>query len=366
MAAQTSIEWAANADGTPGATWNPIRARDTRTGKVGTFCVHASPGCVNCYAERFQARGLPNNGIGLPYAAGHLRHVEFFIDEKMLALPIGRRKPTTWFLSSLTDVFGEWATDAMLDRLWATMAQASRHLFIVVTKRSARARQYLSDLPRRIDDWNCDSGLDWVRLPLPNVWIVASIEDQPRADERVYDLMQTPAAIRGLSCEPLIGPVDLARLPFAGNRDLVFNALDPENYPRIDWVIAGGESGPGARPMHPDWARSLRDQCAAASVPFFFKQWGEWAPFAEIDRAQTSLRRVQTMPIERGAIYINTAGQDVRAAPIVAWMEDGGPSAAGVAALRKVGKGRAGRLLSGVEHNARPPLPQAPKETNAA
>ena len=128
---------------------------------------------------------------------------------------------------------------------------------------------------------------EWLaaHLPLPNVWLGVSVEDQAAADERIPLLLETPAAKRFLSCEPLLGGVDLTSVHF-GDRfyanTLISNSSPPEdlvpNWPAIDWVIVGGESGPGARPMHPDWARSLRDQCKAAGVPFFFKQWGEWAP----------------------------------------------------------------------------------------
>jgi len=123
--------------------------------------------------------------------------------------------------------------------------------------------------------------------PLPNVWLGVSVEDQRRADERIPHLLSTPAAVRFLSIEPLLGPVNLTRIELGGGRRPTWNALSGargfygENTVRIDhgdpgldWVIVGGESGPGARPMHPDWARSVRDQCVAAGVPFFFKQWG--------------------------------------------------------------------------------------------
>jgi protein gp37 len=229
--------------------------------------------------------------------------------------------------------------DEWIDRVFAVMALCPQHVFQVLTKRPERMREYFAASGKYRDDegvsrereclisdavnrlhgswrkgpigplWNasfrdhrlgsCQRG-----LPLPNVWLGTSTEDQARADERIPHLLASPAAVRFLSAEPLLGPIDLTNLrrynprgkPWIdGLRGLVtrgdylarspnecsFNTsvrCIPPELPGLDWVIAGGESGPGARPMHPDWARSLRDQCAAAGVPFFFKQWGEWAP----------------------------------------------------------------------------------------
>jgi protein gp37 len=294
VSAKTTIEWAANADGSPGATWNPIRARDRETGKVGTFCVHTSDGCKFCYAEKFQGRGLPNNGIGLAYAAQNLPKVEHYLDEKMLSAPLRIRKSTTFFLSSMTDIFGDWVSEEILAKLFVTMAARPDHLFIVVTKRSARMRKALA-MGGQIDLLLRTFGGG---LPLRNVWLVVSTEDQPNYDERTEDLRATPAIIRGVSAEPLIGPI---KADLRG----------------IDWVIVGGESGPGARLMRPEWAQSLRDQCAAAGVPFFFKQWGAWAPWPH-------------------------------------WPEDRTEATAPIMEMRRVGKLKGGRLLDGREHNERP------------
>ncbi|MGE4105492.1 MAG: DUF5131 family protein [Pirellulales bacterium] len=170
----------------------------------------------------------------------------------------------------------------------------------------------------------CVSTQPW---PLPHVWLGTSVEDQLRADERIPHLLCCPAAVRFLSCEPLLGPIDFDTMTtdppnsgFALTDGL--GRLDGEGPSAIHWVIAGGESGHGARPMHPDWARSLRDQCAAAGVPFFMKQWGEWAPLTRTDGRQI-------MPF---------ADYDV----------------ASKLGFRHVGKKAAGRLLDGVEHNGFP------------
>src|SRR3546814_855707 len=163
--------------------------------------------------------------------------------------------------------------------------------------------------------------------PLPNVWLGVSVEDQKRADERIPYLLTTPAAVRLLSCEPLLGPVRI--------RDHWLIHHHPGDA-AIDWVIVGGESGPGARPMHPDWARSLRDQCAAAGVPFFFKQWGEWIPcHAEGELAGTFLSRRSD-----GSNRLASHDKQLR-------LMDG-------VEFRRVGKADAGRLLDGVEHNGMP------------
>ena len=365
MGANTLIEWAANPDGSPGNTWNPIRARDRQTGLEGTFCVHASDGCRNCYAETFQARKLPRNGIGLPYAAQYLDRVDFFLAENVLTKPLQTRKPSTFFLSSLTDPFGEWVTDEWLDRMFAVMALCPQHVFVVLTKRAERMRRYLTVTdPRRLETdvgkrvWKAayrietgkeilHSGAPW---PLPNVILMVSAEDQKTADARIPLLLRTPAAWRGVSCEPLLAPVDLTAIDINGEGTL--NALTPYTFEEaiadwrdtsptweedfedwfgelptgtgpmhktLDWVIAGFESGPKARIPIVEAARSLRDQCAASGTPFDFKQWGEWAP-VEL-----------THPGDRRAFDEATG-------------------------MARVGKAKAGRHLDGVLHSARPAI----------
>jgi len=167
-----------------------------------------------------------------------------------------------------------------------------------------------------------------------NVWLGTTVENQAEADRRIPHLLSVPAKVHFLSCEPLLGPVDLDCVPWPPGWDRgvddISDGIDPLGYmpgPRIGWVIAGGESGPNARPMHPDWARSLRDQCAAAGVPFFMKQWGEWAP---------------TSPPEG-----HWHGRAAEADPKRFLWADGSWS-------RAIGKARAGRLLDGVEHNGMP------------
>ncbi|OMC07080.1 DUF5131 family protein [Mycolicibacterium fortuitum] len=253
MSDRTKIEWTRSDDGTPGATWNPV----TGCTKLSP----ASPGCQNCYASTFaeRFRGTP----------GHYFEHGFDVQLRpdKLDQPLRWRRPRRIFVNSMSDLFHADVPDDYIAHVWAVMARAQHHTFQVLTKRHSRMRSLLaSDLFRRnmydhlvsIDyAWIRDTPLAW---PLPNVWLGVSAENQQWAEIRGAYLRETPAAVRFYSCEPLLGPIET---DLAG----------------IDWVIVGGESGPGARPMHPYWARSLRDQCAAAGVPFLFKQWGEWAPF---------------------------------------------------------------------------------------
>lgn len=183
-----------------------------------------------------------------------------------------------------TDLFRDDVADELIVRALAVMAQAN-HTFQIRTKRHGRMRTMLSDQFFRAavrtkmsaESRPAAGTLEW---PLPNVWLGVSIEDQEQADLRIPALLDTPAAVRWISAEPLLGPVDLTNV--AG-----VDALEPDwmggpgggtgaPHPLLDWVVVGGESGPGARPMHPDWARTLRDQCVSAGIPYFFKQWGAY------------------------------------------------------------------------------------------
>ena len=275
----TKIEWTE-------ATWNPI---------VG--CTIATPGCTNCYAMRAAWRMSHNPAT--PQYHGTVKMVngnpvwtgKMALVEKVLAAPLHRKKPTTYFVNSMGDLFHEDVPDEWIDRVFAVMALCPQHRFQILTKRSARMREYVA--ADRRDEMNAIAGTlaawsdmdEHVSWPLNNVWLGVSVEDQRRADERIPDLLSTPAAIRFVSAEPLLGPVNLTRTN--SENEVMINALTGEGGwpvphvvggPALDWVIGGGESGRGARPMHPDWARDIRDQCVAAGVPQFFKQWGAWLP----------------------------------------------------------------------------------------
>lgn len=282
----TKIEWTDQ-------TWNPI---------VG--CSIVSPGCTNCYAMKMAARleamagdGLDDNGYAVR-GTGPLDHYRRLTKpskagpvwtgklaqagDHILTAPLRRKKPTMYFVNSMSDLFHEDVPDAWIDRVFAVMALAPQHTFQVLTKRSARMQRYFNDdgevarqyfvaaaAARMVEDG--DTTLDVISRapwPLPNVWLGVSAERQQEADARIPDLLGTPAAVRFVSAEPLLGPIDFTR--WSGREDVTDFG--------IDWIIAGGESGPSARPMHPDWARAIRDQCTAAGVAFFFKQWGNWKP----------------------------------------------------------------------------------------
>lgn len=281
MSDTTTIEWT-------DSTWNPV-----------TGCTKVSPGCDNCYAETFAERWR-----GVP---GH--HFENGFDVQLrptaLTMPLRWRKPRRVFVNSMSDLFHKDVPDAYIARVFAVMALTPQHTYQVLTKRHGRMRSLLSspEFEKQVDRaLLTESAFSDLKLtkrswplpkpgwPLPNCWLGVSVEDQERADLRIPALLDTPAAVRFLSCEPLLGPVDLARIA-AGSKqqpDMVFDAVgrrygvpgrwQAASSARIDWVIVGGESGRGARPMSPDWARSLRDQCQQADVPFLFKQWGEYQP----------------------------------------------------------------------------------------
>lgn len=214
MAKGSPIEWTES-------TWNPV-----------TGCSKVSPGCKHCYAERMakrlQAMGQANYENGFAVT----------LHEKALELPLKWKKPQTIFVNSMSDLFHEEVPEAFIMRVFDVMNRASWHCFQILTKRSGRLRELSPRLP-------------WA----PNIWMGVSVETKEYYF-RITDLRGTGASIKFLSCEPLLGP--LPRLPLKG----------------IDWVIAGGESGPRSRTMNPSWAEGVRDECLKASVPFFFKQWG--------------------------------------------------------------------------------------------
>ena len=396
MADKSKIEWC-------DASWNPCRARNLKTGKVGWHCEHATTGCEFCYSEGFNKR----LGTGLPYKPGHRKDIEIFLDEEMLIQPLRWKKPRRIFVGSMTDIFADFVTDEMLDKMLAVMALAPQHTFQMLTKRAKRMRSYFERY-RGGDDHNCaDMVADAAAVllgkpgargadryngrspgwPLPNVWLGVSAERQQEADERIPALLATPAAIRFLSLEPLLGPIDLKRWVPTGKWGTfkgqpVYNSkyfltkcercgwlgsselcdvvsygddadaacpsckeifMCDEVQTRIDLAIVGGESGSKARPMHPDWARSLRDQCHAANTAFFFKQWGAFAPveisideFCQPDDAHVGEKAVW----ENGRLDVLPPFGRER-----------------FQIMRRMSKAAAGRLLDGVEHNAFPKVP---------
>ena len=290
--AKTSIEWAAPPGYLP-ESWNAIRAR--YDGRIGWHCEKVSPGCRHCYSERQNLAGR-FGGTKLRYTADS--PAEVYLDQRVLEQPLHWREPRCVFVCSMSDLFLERVALETVAAIYAAMALAPDHRFLVLTKRPERARQFYDFLGARpgqrlsacladfvpVGDaehcWLSDAcGVRW---PPPNVGLGVTVEG-PEYRDRLATLSEIPAAMRFVSCEPLLERTDLAgplclewsdvQEGWMDNREWVLGG-DPRR--GIDWVIAGGESGPGARPAAPDWFRSLRDQCQASAVPFFFKQWGEW------------------------------------------------------------------------------------------
>jgi protein gp37 len=353
MADNTKIEWT-------DATWQPI-----------TGCQIVSDGCKNCYAMQLAGTRLAHtpsrSGLTRKNAAGkHIWTGETRFNRETLDQPLRWKRPRRIFVCAHGDLFAESVPTDWIDQVFAIMALAPQHTFQVLTKRPERMREYVADqnTPRRVarvcidlfldhkvkatNDWPVQSVGDiddpegvTINWPLPNVWLGVSVEDQAAADARIPHLLATPAAIRWISAEPLLGLVDLSELPgqdldgvdthdaLAG---LYWAKCEGTNVfldaPRLDWVVVGGESGPGARPMHPGWARSLRDQCAAAGVPYFFKQWGKWVP-APDDPTHWMATDGRARPVGNGV-----------------WSSDIG--------IKRIGKARAGRTLDGITHDAWP------------
>jgi protein gp37 len=260
MSDKTRIEWT-------DATWNPV-----------TGCTKVSDGCKHCYAERDWARLSANPDTR--YYGRPFTDVQCHGD--VLDLPLRWKKPRRVFVNSMSDLFHDAVPWRFIADVFGVMASCPRHTFQVLTKRPERMNRLLSLLPGFLSEAvaECmalytDAPLVW---PLPNVWLGVSVEDQATADQRIPLLLNTPAALRWVSAEPLLGPVDLR--PYL---DWSFAHADMSR-PDLDWVVAGGESGPKARPMHPDWLRTIRDHCFLFVTPFLFKQWGEWGPY---DRSAT-------------------------------------------------------------------------------
>lgn len=358
MADNTKIEWT-------DATWNPI-----------TGCNVVSPGCTNCYAMKLAGTRLAHHpsraGLTIDTKAGPVWNGKLRFNSDWLSQPIFWKRPRRIFVCAHGDLFAEGVEDAWLDQIFGVMACSPQHIFQVLTKRPERMRDYLTTqmLEHRLAAAQAAFPLPspgfWPHLPLPNVWLGVSVEDQARADGRIPALLDTPAAIRWVSAEPLLGPVDLDCIKIPG----VVSPLDSlrcEAYADIkngrhagqrmycgmkygcgrgiDWIVAGGESGNGARPMHPNWARSLRDQCEAANVPFFFKQWGEWAPQAGAVDGWVLGDDPEVSRFDHRDWEDGHWGEPYRPA----WCDDVEDDT-----VSRIGKRNAGRSLDGIEHNAMP------------
>lgn len=332
-------------------TWNPTSG-----------CDRVSRGCDNCYAlgmaKRLKAMGAPGYQVdGNPTTSGPGFALSVHPDR--LGLPLKWRKPRRIFVNSMSDLFHKDVPDDFIASVFAVMAMAPQHTFQILTKRHARMRVLLGD------DWfvsevtqhiaalsvdghsmdhlvDAEGGQDW--WPLRNVCLGVSVEDQKWADIRIPALFDTPAAVRWISAEPLLGAVNLGRFAlrpserqqggsweYGHGEDMHGNGRKWVAAPatQLDWVVCGGESGTGARPMHPRWARSLRDQCVAARIPFHFKQFGAWG-IAPEGESRASDR------------WVNLDGTTVEA--VAGYAGNVGPSAI---LMRRLGKKAAGRELDG-------------------
>jgi len=287
---KTSIEWTE-------FSINPIRAR--LGDAVGHYCEKVSPGCARCYSSTLQRR------FRMPEFQHQRGEAEPFLDAGKLQEVLRRRKPTTYFWCDMTDMFGEWVPDEWIAACFGVMAATPHHTHQILTKRAERMRRWFDGLPMAPHMYlaGCADeatkvttpkeaeriyrGVEERPWPLPNVWLGVSVEDQKRADERIPHLLQTPAAIRFLSCEPLLGGVDLRRVVWEGSTNGHVDVLRGGTWSKrwgfvnhsdmpatVDWVIWGGESGNGARPMHLAWARRIVRDCEEAGVPVFGKQMG--------------------------------------------------------------------------------------------
>jgi protein gp37 len=261
-----------------------------------------------------------------------------------LDAPTKWKKPYKIFVNSMSDLFHEDVPFEFVFEVWNVMAITPWHTYQILTKRPKRMLGFFEWCKegmreRGLDEW--EKGI----TALPNVWLGVSVENQKAADERIPLLIQIRAWVRFVSAEPLLGSVDLSKwMPMHPAKLKVAERLAVPiegQHNKINWLIAGGESGPGARPMHPDWARSLRDQCSAAGVPFFFKQWGAFEYLAP-----SLCRKRDTIIWNNGDTHKIEGGEF--------------PASANAYAARRVGKKKAGRLLDGAEHSAFPtPTPSA-------
>ena len=305
----TKIEWT-------NEVWNPVAG-----------CSIKSSGCDNCYAMtmayRLEKMGQAKyQGTTHKNASGRtLWTGKVNFDTVALLKPLSWKEPRRIFVNSMSDLFHENVTDDQINQVFAIMALAPQHTYQLLTKRPERMQDYIKTKGRNFligmscgeiyyEHMDADDitpkikkayhNIDTAGWLLKNVWLGVSVEDQQTADERIPLLLDTPAAVRWISAEPLLGPIDLSDLnysyflekawtgkyaPHPNDPELRYDVLaghmkgpDDIGLPKLDWVVVGGESGKDARPMHPEWVRSLRDQCQAATVPFFFKQWGEWVP----------------------------------------------------------------------------------------
>lgn len=340
MSETTKIEWA-------DSTFNPWAG-----------CTKVSPGCDHCYAEGWAKRSGavqwgPHAERHRTTAANWRKPLQWDRDHEAFEAEHGRRRRV--FCASLADVFDNAVSHDWRRDLFELIGRTQHLDWLLLTKRIGNARAMLNAVVEEMSH-----GLNtWDERPWPGVWIGATVVNQHEADRGIPKLLQVPARVRFLSIEPMLGPIELggwlkvhkhwesadslAAAPWHPSYPSHWyerQAVVPVGWmPPLHWVICGGESGPGARPTHPDWARSLRDQCEAAGVPFLFKQWGEWGP--------------TNMEANRDVLdYIDPDGNDaVYGSSVVIGLAKDGQAYEQVWPVIKVGKKAAGRLLDGITHD---------------
>jgi len=322
---KSKIEWTEE-------TWNPL---------IG--CDKVSAGCKNCYAIKTAWIRMHNPKMAERYAgvvektaAGQLNWTGKvnMINEAFLK-PVNQKKPTIYFVNSMSDLFHESVPFEFINAVFMVMSDADHHIYQILTKRPERMVEFF--------EWKKQEfGIIW--QPKPNVWLGVSVEDQKSADNRIPLLLQVPCSIRFLSCEPILGPIEIYKLLAYGEWAL---NIDVHQTQKLHWVIAGGESGARATPMHPDWVRSLRDQCASAGVAFFFKQWGEYAPYRT--KAAYSENRPLMFLEQNGEVSWWAGDDDTTINYSTNYTGNGQP-------MDKVGKKAAGRLLDGKLYDEYPKL----------
>ncbi|MEN6414356.1 MAG: phage Gp37/Gp68 family protein [Veillonellales bacterium] len=307
---KSKIEWCDR-------TWSPV-----------TGCTKVSPGCQNCYAERMSKRfgekwGLPKDD---PF--------KVTVHHDRLDQPLHWTKPSKIFVCSMADLFHDDVSFNFIHEIWDIMKACPQHTFLILTKRPKKMKETLERI------YSLER-LGWAKGFWNHVWLGVTAENQEQADKRIPILLQIPAAKRFVSVEPMLGTVNLNRyiMPSQKAKGTLFNApielsgkdlADLVGFHSLDWIICGGESGPGARPVHPDWVRSLRDQCKMSGTAFLFKQWGEWAQVGECGNESDDAEFYNKHNTQR----INHNGGM-------------GYHGAGSIYVQHIGKKKAGRLLDG-------------------
>lgn len=336
------------------------------TWNVTTGCTRKSAGCDNCYAVGMTKRlagieatkekygGLVNEGKD--HFNGKVK-----IHPEVLKEPLSWRKPRKVFVNSMSDLFHPSVPFEFIDQVFEVIAKNPRHIFQILTKRPKRMSEFFKWQGEKIKDLGFDSiptqsddPLDYIDA-LPNAWLGTSVENQEAADERIPHLLNCPAAVRFLSCEPLLGPLNFrwtnyavkaSGLSYRGYLELHGSINQYESLKGIHQVIVGGESGHKARPMHPDWARSLRDQCQKAGVDYFFKQWGTWVSEFHPEADPSTMKTDDSF-----VTHTDRYGKEVDP-------QEKAEDYYGEYMI-KVGKKKAGRKLDGREWNQSPTLNQS-------